>query len=145
MLDLPYLYKLMNDPIMHHPTWSPVLLKIPIDIPKFDEKTREDPTTHITTYHLWCISNSMLDDSIKLHLLPCTFTENASKWFIELLTTSFSDFSALAMAFLTHFQLPIRYKQGQIFSRHYPKTPLHTSPIISMSGDGAKDLSSPNS
>ena len=102
-LELPDLSKLINDPIMHHPSWPPVPAKIPINIPNFEGKTRDDPTSHITTYHLWCVSNSMLDDSIKLHIFPCTLTRNAAKWFIELLASSFGDFGSLYMAFLTHF------------------------------------------
>ena len=36
----------------------------------------------------------------------------AAKWYIELPTRSFNNFNNLAMAFLTHFQLPIRYETG---------------------------------
>ena len=50
-LELPDLSKLTNDPIWHHFSWTPVLVKILTDIPKFDGKTREDPANHITTYH----------------------------------------------------------------------------------------------
>jgi hypothetical protein len=111
-LELPNFSKLTNDPIRHHFTWPPIPVKIPTDIPKFDGKTGEDPANHITTYHLWCISNSFLDDSIKLQLFPRTLTGNAAKWFIKLSSTSFFDFQSLAIAFLTHFQLPIRYETG---------------------------------
>jgi hypothetical protein len=111
-LDLPDLSKLTNDPIWHHLAWPPVPVKIPTDIPKFDGKTGENPTNHITTYHLWCVSNSFLDDSIKLWLFPRTLIGNTAKWFIELPSAIFSDFQSLAIAFLTHFQLPIRYEMG---------------------------------
>ena len=104
--------KLTNDPIRHHFAWPPVLVKIPTDIPKFDGKTGEDPANHITTYHLWCVSNSFLDDSIKLQLFPRMLTSNMAKWFIELSFVTFFDFQSLAIAFLTHFQLPIRYEMG---------------------------------
>ena len=69
-LELPNLSKLTNDPIRHHFAWPPVPVKIPVDISKFNGKTGEDLANHITTYHLWCISNSFLDDSIKLQLFP---------------------------------------------------------------------------
>ena len=111
-LELPDLSKLTNDPIQHHPAWPPVPVKIPTDIPKFDGKTGEDPANHITTYHLWCVSNSFLDDSIKLQLFPRTLIGNVAKWFIELPSTAFFDFQSLAIAFLTHFQLPIHYEMG---------------------------------
>ena len=106
------LSKLMNNPIQHHPAWPLVPVKIPTDIPKFDGKTGQDPTNHIATYHLWCVSNSFLDDSIKLRLFPRTLTGNAAKWFIELPSVAFFDFQSLAIAFLTHFQLPIHYEMG---------------------------------
>ena len=35
-----------------------------------------------------------------------------TKWYIELPTNFFSDYGTLAMAFLTHFQLPIHYETG---------------------------------
>ena len=63
-LDISNLYKLTNDPIYHNLLWPPILHKIPTDIPKFEGKQGEDPDMHITTYHLWCISNSMVDDNI---------------------------------------------------------------------------------
>ena len=113
-LELSDLSKLTKNPIMHHPTWPPIPVNIPTDILKFEGKMADDLASHITNYHLWCVSNSMLDDSIKLHLFPHTLTGNAIKWFIELPTSSFRDFGSLAMAFLTHFQLPIRYKMELI-------------------------------
>ena len=53
-----------------------------------------------------------MDDSIRLCLFQRTLTGIAANWYIELPQHSFWDFNALAMAFLTHFQLPIRYKTG---------------------------------
>jgi hypothetical protein len=63
-LNLPDLYKLMNDPVCHDPTCPPVPTKIPSDILKFEGKNGEDPGDHVTTFHLWCSSNSLNDDSI---------------------------------------------------------------------------------
>ena len=79
MLDLPNLLRIKNDSILHNLLWLAIPHKIPLEIPKFDDKIGEDPSMHITTYHLWCVSNSMLDDSVKLHILPCTLTKSASK------------------------------------------------------------------
>jgi hypothetical protein len=53
-----------------------------------------------------------MDDSIRLHLFQRTLTGSAAKWYIELPCASFHDFNSLAMSFLMHFQLPIRYKTG---------------------------------
>ena len=53
-----------------------------------------------------------MDDSIHLRLFQRTLTGTAAKWYIELPTNFFTDYGTLAMAFLTHFQLPIRYETG---------------------------------
>lgn len=111
-LELLDLSKLTNNPIRYHFAWHPILVKILTDILKFDGKTGEDPANHITTFHLWCVFNSFLDDSIKLRLFPRTLSGTAAKWFIELPATSFFDFQSLAITFLTHFQLPIWFKMG---------------------------------
>ena len=75
-------------------------------------KQGEDLGTHITTYHLWCISKSMVDDSIWLRLFPCALTGSVAKWYIELPHMSVNTFGALVMEFLKHFQLPIHYETG---------------------------------
>ena len=123
--------KLTNDPIRNYFAWPLVPIKIPTDIPKFDGKTREDPTNHISTYHLWCVSNSFLDDSIKLCLFPRTLTSNVVKWFIKLPVASFYGFQSLAITFLTHFQLPIRYKTNtEILTSLRKNTATHISDDI---------------
>lgn len=111
-LELLDVSKLTNDPILHNPYWPSVPTKIPSDCPKFDGKVGEDPQAHIMTYHLWCPSNSWLDDSIWLRLLQQNLTGSTAKWYIELARGSFQDFNSLATTFLTHFQLPIRYEMG---------------------------------
>jgi len=65
-LNLPDLSKLINDPVRHIPGWPAVPTKLPSDIPKFEAKSREDPANHIMTFHLWCSSNSLMDDSIRI-------------------------------------------------------------------------------
>jgi hypothetical protein len=111
-LDLPDLSRLTNDPILHYPFWPVIPAKLPSDIPKFDGKAGEDPNNHVMTFHLWCSSNSLMDDSIHLRLFQRTLTGSTAKWYIELPRSSFQDFNSLAMSFLTHFQLPIRYEMG---------------------------------
>ena len=106
-LEFPYLSKLTNDPIRPHFAWPLVPVNIPTDIPKFNGKIAKGSANHITTYHLWCVSSSFLDDSIKFWLFPITLTGNAAKWFIELPAASFFNFQSFAIVFLTHFQLPI--------------------------------------
>lgn len=73
-LELPYLTRLTNDPISHSPLWLVIPTKFLSDIPKVNGNPREDPSTHILNYHLWCSSNSLNYDSIHLRLFQCTLT-----------------------------------------------------------------------
>ena len=63
-LNLPDLSKLTNGPIAHNPNWPPMPMKLPLDIPKFEGKQAEDPGNHVMTFHLWCLSNNIVDDTI---------------------------------------------------------------------------------
>jgi hypothetical protein len=108
-LHLPDLTWLLNDPICHDPRWPPMPTKFPSDIPKFEAKPNKDPGDHVTTFHLWCSSNSLKDDSIQFRLFQRTLIRSAAKWYIELDRSRYSSFGELAMAFLNHFQLPVRY------------------------------------
>ena len=93
----------MNDSIQHAYFWSPIPAKLLYDIPKFDCKHGQ--------YHLWCSSNSLMDDSIYLRILQLNLTITVAKWYIELLQ-HYGNFSSLSMEFLKHFQLPICYEIG---------------------------------
>jgi hypothetical protein len=62
------LTRLLNDPICHDPRWPPMPTKLPSDIPKFEAKPNKDPGDHVTTFHLWCSSNSLKDDSVQLQM-----------------------------------------------------------------------------
>jgi hypothetical protein len=68
MLNLPDLSNLMKDPMIHDPTWPSFPTKLPSDILKFKGKNGEDPSDHVTTFHLWFSSNSLNDDYIRLRL-----------------------------------------------------------------------------
>jgi hypothetical protein len=89
-----------------------MLTKFPLDIPKFEAKPNEDLGDHVTTFHLWCSSNSLKDDSVHLQLFQHTLIRSVVKWYIELNHSGYSSFGELAMAFLNHFQLPVRYDTG---------------------------------
>jgi hypothetical protein len=67
-LDLPYLSRILNDPIYHSPQWTAIPTKLPSNIPKLDGKPGEDPNNHVMNFHLWCSSNFLMDDSIRLCL-----------------------------------------------------------------------------
>ena len=68
-LNLPDLSILTNDLVAHDLPWLFVPAKIPSDIPKFEVKSGEDPGDHVTTFHLWCYSNSLNHDSFRLMLV----------------------------------------------------------------------------
>ena len=112
MLNLLDLSRLTNDPVTHDPTWPVVPTNIPLDIPKFKGKPGEDPSEHVTTFHLWCSSNLLHQDSICLRLFQCTLIGPSVKWYIELPRGAFALFDDLAMTFLIHFQLPVCYDVG---------------------------------
>jgi hypothetical protein len=111
-LNFPDLSRLMNDPICHDPTWPPVPTKHPSYIPKFKGKSGEDPDNHVTTFHLWCSSNSLNDDSFRLRLFQRTLMGVVVKWYIELPRGTYQTFHELALGFLNHFQLSVHYDDG---------------------------------
>jgi hypothetical protein len=78
------LSKLMNDPLSHDPTWPPIPTKLPSNIPNFECKNGEDHGDHVTTFHLWCSSNSLNDDYIRLRLLKFTLNGVVAQWYIEI-------------------------------------------------------------
>jgi hypothetical protein len=117
-VNIPDLTKLTNDPILHDPTWPAMPTKLPSDIPKFEGKAGDDPANHVMTFHLWCSSNSIMDDSIRLRLFQRTLTGPSAKWYFEEKSGSHATFESLAKAFLTFFQLPIRHDNGPINSYH---------------------------
>ena len=81
-LNLPDLSILTNDLVAHDPVWPAIPTKLPLDILKFEGKPREDPSEHVTTFHLWCSSNSLHQDSIRLRLFQHTLTGPVVKWYI---------------------------------------------------------------
>ena len=130
-LNLPDLLRLMNDPVSHDSAWETIPNKLPSDIPKFKGKAREDPSEHVTTFHLWCSSNSLHKDSIHLRLFQCTLTGPAVKWYIELPRGAFVLFDDLAMNFLNHFQLPVCYDIGiELLSTFWQEKATHISDHI---------------
>jgi len=92
-LDLPDLSRLTNDLINYLPFWPPMPNKLPSDISKFEGKPGEAPSNHVMTYHLWCASNSISDDSIRFRIFQHSLIGLAAKWYIELLRATFYNFS----------------------------------------------------
>ena len=85
--------------------------RVPLDIPKFEGKAGECPQNHIMMFHLWCSSNNIADDSIKLRLFQRTLIGVAAKWYIELPQDKYLDFKSVDFMFLQYFQLPVRYDE----------------------------------
>ena len=77
--------------------------KLPSDIPKFEGKAGECPQNHIMKFHLWCSSNNIIDDSIRIILFQHTLTDVAAKWYIELPQAKYPNFNSLAFMFLQYF------------------------------------------
>ena len=75
MLNILDLSRLTNDPIAHDPAWPAIPTKLTSNIPKFEGKLGEDSREHVTTFHLWCSSNSLHQDSICLRLFQCTLID----------------------------------------------------------------------
>jgi hypothetical protein len=135
-LNLPDLTKLTNDLILHNLAWPNMPTKLPSYIPKFDGKPGEDPTNHIMTFHLWCSSNNIIDDSIHLQLFQRTLTSQSMKWYIdEKISGSHATFTSLAKGFfilfsITSTAMTLAWKSSQI----YAKPLLLISQITSMNG-----------
>ena len=97
--------------------------KLPSDIPKFEGKQVEVPGNHVMNFHLWCSSNSIIEDTILLRLFQCTLTAVATKWYVEEPSASHGTFSALTTMFLTYFQLPIHHDSKMELLTHFRQTP----------------------
>jgi hypothetical protein len=106
------LSKIANDPILHDPTWPNMPTKLPSDIPKYEGKPGEDLANHVMTFHLWCSSNNIMDDSIYLRLFQRTLTSPLAKWYGEKKSGSHVKFESLDKAFLAFFQLPFHHETG---------------------------------
>ena len=111
-LNLPNLLKLTNDLVSHDPMWSVVTAKIPLNILNFEGKNGEEPRENITTFHLWCSSNSLNHDSAPLCLFQHTLMTPMKKWYIEFPRGTYHTFNDLAMTFLNKFQIPVHYDDG---------------------------------
>jgi hypothetical protein len=121
-LNIPDLTKLTNDPILHSPTWPAMPTKLPSDIPKFEGKAGDDPANHVMTFHLWCSSNSIMEDSVRLRLFQRKLTGPSAKWYVEKKSGSHATFESLAKAFLTFFQLPIQHDNGLELLSNFKQT-----------------------
>jgi hypothetical protein len=106
------LSKLMNDPILHDPTWPNMPTKLPSNIPKFEGKSGEYPTNHVMTFHLWSYSNNIMDDSVLLRLFQCTLTGPSSKWYVDEKSGSDVTFESLSKEVLAFFQLLVCHENG---------------------------------
>jgi hypothetical protein len=109
MLNLPNLSKLLNDPVHHDLSWSPIPTKIPSNILKYEGDTGEDSGDHVITFHLWCSYNSLNYDSICLRLFQGTLTGVSMKWYMKIPGGTYGNFNEMVLVFLKHFQMVVRY------------------------------------
>ena len=117
--------KLTNDLVSHDPMWPVVLSKLPFDIPKFEGNGGEDPGEHVTTFHLWCSSNSLNHDFIHLRLLECILTGPVVRCYIEFPVGTHRMLNDVSLTFLNHFQLPVHYDSGTKLLSTFKKTKPH--------------------
>ena len=106
LLNLHELDRLTNDPIFHQSHWPPMPTKIPSNIPKFEGKEGEFPQNHIMKFHLWCSSNNIVDDLIRLRLFQRTLSGARAKWYIELPQSKYPNFNSLASCSCSIFKSP---------------------------------------
>jgi hypothetical protein len=95
---------IINDPILHDPTWPNMPTKLPSIIPKFEGKSGEDPANHVMTFQLWCSSNNIMNDSIPLMLFQYTLTGPSTKWYVDEKSGSHVTFESLAKELLALVQ-----------------------------------------
>jgi hypothetical protein len=93
----------------HGPICLPNYLQI---FQNLKENPGEDPANHVMTFHLWCSSNNIMDDSIHLRLFQRTLTGPSTKWYVDEKSGSHVTFESLAKAFLAFFQLPVHHDTG---------------------------------
>jgi hypothetical protein len=130
-LNIHDLSKLTNDPILHDPTWPTMPTKLPSYIPKFEGNAGEDPANHIITFHLWCSSNNIMDDSIHLRLFHHTLTGLVAKWYVDEKSGSHVTFESLAKKILTLFQLQVHHENGpKLLSKFKHTSTMHITDNI---------------
>lgn len=100
---------LINDSLLHNPTWLEMLTKLPLDIPKFEGNWREDPTNHVCSFHMWCSSNFIIKGSIHLLLFQRMLIGAIVKWYVDQPRATHSTLVTLSIAFLSYILLPLHY------------------------------------
>jgi hypothetical protein len=100
------------------------------------ERVGDDHANHVMEFHLWCSSNIIMDDSIRLQLFQRTLTGPLAKWYVEEKSGSHTTFESLAKEFLTFFQLPIFHNNGLELLLISIKPQLHISLTTFTSGIG---------
>lgn len=95
--------QLINNSIHHNASWPAMPKNLPLVIPKFEGLAGEDPSNHVRSFHMWCSSNSITDDSIRLRLFQRMLIGEASKWYVDQAPSSHTTFATLARDFLSYF------------------------------------------
>ena len=102
-LSLPDFSQLINDSLLHDPTWPTMPTKLPSYISKFEGNPKEDPTNHVHSFPMWCSSNSITEDSIHILFKYRLTKGDATKWYFDQPRATHSTFVTLSKAFLAYF------------------------------------------
>jgi len=102
-LNIPYFNQIINNPLLHSPSFQVRPTKIPFDIPKFEGNIREDPTNHVHSFHMCCSSNSITDESIHFCSFQFILTGVEAKCYVDQPLASHSTFLNIAKYFLPYF------------------------------------------
>ena len=78
-------------------------MNLALNFPKFEGKQAKDPGNHVMTFHLWCLSNNIIDDTIRLRLFHHTLTVVVVKWYVEQAYATHGTFWALTTVLLAYF------------------------------------------
>lgn len=98
-LSLPNFIKIINYPLLHDPILSAMPTNLPFKIPKFEGNPGEYPSNHIHSFHIWCSSSFITEDSIHFHLFQHTLTVIVAKWYVDQPHASNSTFVTLTEYF----------------------------------------------
>ena len=102
-LSLSNFIQLINNPLLHDPNWPIMPTKHLSDILKFEGNPGKNPTDHVHSFHMWCLSHSITKDSIHLRLFQRTLIGVVAKLFVDQPHPSHSTFMTLAKEFLSYF------------------------------------------
>jgi hypothetical protein len=102
--------------------------KLPSNIPNFEGKLGEDPSNHMISFNLWCSSNSITEEFVRICLFQITLMGATAKWYIDQPRNIHRAFKSIVKVFLSFFQFPIFHDLGiEILTTCAQTTTTHIS------------------